>query len=394
MNLASLLEGPANVRHLNQLLHFRGGLTLTPLADLFDVNSDIYGSLDKRALDNSIILTGTPVGVWTADQLSALYRTAQLRPGDLITPRYDVSAIDSGTDIVTLIGTREPRAGAPMRMIMAYGGTLPAVSAGSLAGLVYWGASGKLYDTEANAIADAGVGAGGAVNFTDDGTGDVYLIEQEPVTIEALSANRRITFHNGAITTPPPVVLSAIATLLGQVAFGCFRKEGASWDDENSLFTIEKVALSDTPPDKDDIPTQDYDIEFGAAPWDSFKSRGPITINPAITLDPVATDGLGTIGMKIATRSVSASLQPAGFSEAQMLDLLGLQGGTVARGKSRARGDLVISGTGVHCTLYNGAPRQLPQTFSTTGPRAGELEIVGAADPTTGEQFRFSTAAP
>ena len=69
-------------------------------------------------------------------------------------------------------------------------------------------------------------------------------------------------------------------------------------------------------------------------------------------------------------------------------DRLALVGETAAQG-----GDLVVSGTGVHCTLYNGAPRQLPQTFQTTGPLAGELEIVGAQN-NDGDLFRFDVAAP
>lgn len=390
MNLASLLEGPANVTHLGQLFHFRGGLTLTPIADLFPIETDTAGIVDHRALDNSFVLSGTPIGVWTAAQLAALYRTAQLAPGSLVTPRYDVDAIDTATDIVSILGAPTIRVGCPMRMVVGAGGVLPAVSAGSLADVIYRSATGKFYTTQAAAIADAG---GTLINFTDDGTGDVYLIEQEPLVIDALSANRRITLHNAAVIAPPPAILSAVATALGQVAFGCFRKEGAAWADENSLYSVTKVALADTPPEADDIPTQEYSCAFGAAPWATFKPRGPITLTPTLQTDPITTDGRGLLGMKVASRGISATLAPAGFSEAQMLDLLAMQGGTVARGKSRVRGDLVITGTGVHCTVYNGAPRQLPQTFQTTGPRAGELEIVGHATP--GEApFRFDVAAP
>lgn len=388
MNLATLLEGPAIVWHRGQLFHFRGGLTVTPLREVFNIDSDLYGSLDARALDNSVVVTGTPIGIWTDEQLAVLHRWNNPVIGSLLTPRYDISAINTSTDVATLVGAAAPRAGCPIRMVAFPGGTLPAAITGTT--LYFWGASGKLYDTEAHAVADDGTGK---IDFADDGDGDLAIIEQEYLQIDAISANRRIVFHNAAVSAMPPVILSAIQSALGAVSFVCFRKEGAAWADANSLYTVSKVALSDTPPDAADIPTQAYSCVFGAAPWDAFKSRGPVTITPTLQLEPVTTDGLGTLGMKIAGIEVAATLQPQDFSESQLLDLLTMQGGTAARGKSVTRANLVVSGTGVHCTLYNGAPRQLPQTFSPNSPRAGELEIRG--NRTAGSAaFRFAEAAP
>ena len=56
MNLASLLEGPAFLTHLGVPLHFRGGLTVTPLASVFGLDTDAADDLDQRALDNSVIV--------------------------------------------------------------------------------------------------------------------------------------------------------------------------------------------------------------------------------------------------------------------------------------------------------------------------------------------------
>lgn len=388
MNLASLLEGPAILTHLGVPLHFRGGLTVTPLADVFPIGGDTHDDLDQRALDNSVLISGTPVGLWTAAQIAALWRTAGLAKGRLVTPRYDIDSVNTGTNVVTLLGAAAPRTGCPVRVVAAPGSTLPAGL--SAATLYYWSVTGKLYTTQAHAAADAGASL---VDITDAGTGDFYLIEQEDTVIDAVTINRRLTFHNTAIISPPPVILSATQTLLGPITIAAFRKEGAAWSDANSLYTDAKVALSDTPPTAADIPTQEYSCVFAAAPWDSFKARGPITIAPALETAPIAVDGRGTLGMQVTGRGISARLAPAGFSPAQLRDLLAMQGGTVGRGKSRVRGDLVVSGTGVHCTLYNGAPRALPQTFQTSGPLAGELEIIGHQE-TDGTLFRFATAAP
>ena len=388
MNLATLLEGPAIVSHLGVNLHFRGGVTVTPLADVFPITGDTHEALDQRAQDNSVLITGTPVGVWTAAQIAALWRTAGLKKGGLVTPRYDIDTITTGTGVVALLGSAVPRTGCPVRMVAAPGATLPAAITGTTT--YYWSVTGKLYTTQAHAEADSGASL---VTFADDGTGDLFLIEQETTVIDAVTMNRRLTFHNTAIISPPPVILSANQTLLGPITIAAFLKEGAAWSDANSLYTDAKVALSDTAPTAAEIITQEYTCVFGAAPFDSFKSRGPITIAPTLDVTPVTTDGRGLLGMQIAGRGISARLSPAGFSPAQLRDLLAMQGGSVGRGVSRVRGDLVVSGTGVHCTLYNGAPRALPHTYQTTGPLAGELEIVGHQE-TDGTLFRFATAAP
>lgn len=388
MNLATLLEGPCNVTHRGQTFHFRGGLVLTPIRDLFALDTDVYGAIARRALDRSFVIAGTPVGVWTDDQLEVSHRWNNPQIGSLVTPRYDILSATAATDVVALVGAAVPRTGCPVRVIPFYGATLPAGLAQGT--LYYWGSNGKLYNSEANAIA---AGATGLVEITDAGTGDFGLIEQEHVQIDALTANRRITFHNGAVIGMPAVALSAVQSALGALTFGLFPKEGSSWDDANSVYTITKVALSDTPPDADDIPTQAYAAEFGAAPWDDFKARGPIVITPTLRTEPIVTDDLGLVGMKIAGLDVTATLSPEGYSEAQMLDLLELQGGTAARGKSGVRDDLIVTGTGVYAQLSNGSPRQLPQTFAATAPRAGELEIVGVRTP--GEPaFIFAEAAP
>lgn len=391
MDLATLLEGPAIVTHRGQTFHFKGGLTLTPLADVFGLDTDIYGPIDQRAADNSVILSGTPVGVWADTQLGVLFRWQAPKIGQLVTPRYDISAVDPATDKLTLIGADVPRTACPVVISAFPGAVLPSpLVAGTL---YYWGAAGTLHASAADAT--AGVNQ---IDITDAGTasasGDTFaIIEQEPIVIDALNANRRITFFNGAITGMPTVVHSAVASLLGSVSFAAFRVNNQPWATASSLYSVQKMALADTPPNAADIKTQEYALSWGAAPWDSFKSRGPVTLTAQLQTEPVLTDARGTLGLKIAGLNVSATLQPQGFSEGQMLDLLQMQGGTAARGVTRSRGALNITGAGVFSTIYNAAPRQLPQTFQPTGPRAGQLEARGAAD-TTGKRFYVGTVAP
>ncbi len=388
MNLATLLEGPCNLKHRGQTFHFRGGLRLAPVRSLLKIETDIYGPIAIRTLDRAIALTGTPVGVWTDEQLAVSHRWTNPTIGSLVTPRYDVNTVTHGTDIITLVGAAQPRAGCPVRIVAFAGSTLPA---GLVTGTTYyWGTDGKLYTTEAGAIAQT---VGSVVDITDPGTGDFGIIEQEYIQIDALTANRRITFHNGAVVGMPAVGFSPTQTLLGGMALAVFPKEGSAWSDANNLYTITKVALTDVAPDKDTILTGEASCAFGAAPWDSFKTRGVITLNPQLRTEPVMSDTYGLLGMKIAGLDVTAGLVPAGFSEAQLLDLLAMQGGTAARGANAVRGDLVITGTGLYAALYNGAPRELPQTFDATSPRAGELAIDGVRTPGS-RAFYLGEAAP
>lgn len=398
MNLATLLEGPCNLIHRGVRTHFKGGFTLTPLAELFAIDSDQYGPLQRRALENSIALSGRPVGVFTAGSIAQLHRWQDPRIGQLVTPRYDVDSVDATANTITLLGDSTnplnwPRLGCPLEFSFESGGVIMAPLAVNT--LYYWGIPdpaepwiGTLHTTEAAAIAGTG-----AIDLVDDGTGEQYCIEQEPAIIEAISVNRRITFHNSALITPPPIIGSTVDTIFGPATFGAMIKNNRAWSAANSLYTVEKVALSDNRPDEDDIPTVEMAGAWGAAPLDAFTPRGPVTITPTLGTDPIATDARGNVGLKIASLEVAATFQPQGLSHAQMLDILQMQGGTVARGGDRTRGDLVISGTGVHLTVYNAAARELPQTFQATGPLAGALGALGTYKTGSG-YYRVGTAAP
>lgn len=373
MNLAKLLEGPAVITHRGVSFHSRGGAVLTPEAQNFPVESDAYGPIAHRALQNTIQLALTPVGVWTDAVLDVLFRWRGASVGRYVTPRYDISAIDTATDIITLLGDDEPRAGCPIRW--AAETTKPAAI--TLATTYYWGASGKIYDTEANAITDDGTGK---IDFADDGDGDQYIIEQEPLVIHTYQ-NRKITFHNGALIAMPAMNFSAVGTLLGSVSFEAFRKNDTSWATANSLYTVAKALLTDTVPDEADVPTQEYSFGWGAAPWDDFKMRGPATLTPQMDLAEISNDAEGVCGRRINRVSASLTGSPDGFSESQLLDILQMQGGTSRRGVSRVRADLTIEGTGVYASLKNAAARVGPQTFSPSDPRAGEIQWEGARTP-------------
>jgi len=398
MNLAKLLQGPAVVIHRGVMFHSKGGSQLAPTAEAFALETDAYGDIDQRTLNSAVALTLTPIGVWTQAQIDVLYRWQNPQQGQLLTPRYDIASIDTADDEVTLLGAigfetdylGYPRAGCPVQFSTF--GTAPT---GLVAGTLYYAGIPDedvpnvitLHTSEAAAIAGTG-----KIDLTTAGTGDHCLIEQEPLIIHTFT-NRKIVFHNAAVVSMPPIVHSAKASLIGQVGFAAFRKNNAPWDEENSLFTITKELLVDVPPDETQIPTQEYTGAWGAAPWDAFKFRGVCTLTPAITTAPVTNDGRGDLGLIIASVKVTASGAPESATELQLMELLQMQGTGTGIGKSKTRADLVVSGSGVHNTVYNTAATALPQTFSVADPRAGEIAWVSSRTPGQ-PAFRVALAAP
>src|SRR5690606_836490 len=142
-------------------------------------------------------LTLTPLGVWTQAHIDVLWRWQNARPGQLVTPRYDIDSIDTVDDEITLLGAighegdhlEYPRLGCPVQL--ATWGTAPA---GLTAGNTYYVGIPDLatapnvitlHATEAAAIAGTG-----KIDLTDAGTGDHAIIEQEPLVIHTFD-NRR-----------------------------------------------------------------------------------------------------------------------------------------------------------------------------------------------------------
>lgn len=390
MNLAKLLEGPAIVSHRGVLFATRGGSTLTPQLSGFPIESDIEGVLANRADDVSLQLALTPVGVYTAEVIDVLWRWRNPTIGQLVTPVYDIESIALDTHILTLLGSAGPRKGCPV-MAASFGALPAAINDATVYFVGVPAAETPNVITLHATAADAANGAN-PVAIADAGTGDHRIIEQEPLVIHT-TMNRKITFWNAALVGMPAVEFSTTKTLIGAVTFEAFRKNNAAWSAANSLYTVEKALLNVTPPDKTKIPTQEYAYAWGDAPWASWKTRGSFVMTPSLQLGVVSSDGDGTLCRKINSVGVSGRGSPDGFSEQQLLDVLGIQGGTAGRGKARSKvANLNISGTGVFARIPNASAQQTPLTFSPTDPRAGEIDFV--SERAVGEAaFQLSTAA-
>lgn len=213
----------------------------------------------------------------------------------------------------------------------------------------------------------------------------VFTGSDKPLVIHTVSG-RKITFHCAAITTPPPIIGRAGATMLGNVEFTAILKNSSDPATESSYYTFATEAYpGDATFDPDEILTLPLTAAWGVStPWDSFLSRGGWTITPTVALSAEDVDGLGTVDMKIQDITVTAVATPAGITQAQLLPKLSHGTGLGAR---RAGDDLVLTADGVWIKLTD--------CILTDGNSAhGDAPVVGDCTWTARRTWSTGTLQP
>lgn len=89
----AIYRGPAIVTYNSQVFYFKGGLTVTPRFDLFDIPTDAFGVIDQRVKQIVWEVTGTPVGKVSADMLTTLLPHTQCNPGVSAMPATDKALV-------------------------------------------------------------------------------------------------------------------------------------------------------------------------------------------------------------------------------------------------------------------------------------------------------------
>jgi len=317
--------------------------------------------------------------------------------GSLATPNsLAVSAINTTSNQLTV--TAHGLATADDVLVhMSTGGTMPALASGTLSNSTRYYV--KVVDANTLTLhvdAAAATAGTGALDFTDSGTGTLYVDRDYPLVIHTFSGVK-LTLHNAAITKMPGINAQATDTLLGDVEFEAFLRNGANWSDANSRWTIAAVALSDTSFNPTQILTQGYSGAWGAAPWDSWQTKAGFSVNFETAWEDVTSDALGVVTKRLKSLKVTAKAQPLGFTEQQILEKLLIQNTGAVRGRSLSGADLNIAGTGVYIRLYGAALKTGPQNFSSGNERVGELEWVSTRTFSSGTPnplFYVGTAAP
>lgn len=367
--VAQIIGGPALVQFAGASFYSKGDIELTNTFDTFAVEVDRFRKVDERVSNQPLQLKFTPAGEW--EDLAVLYPYVNTILGDLITPARVIDASTFGSGYFLLSGQDY----APGTAVQATN-SLGALPAGLAEGTLYYIGevtpdSGQfaLYDTRAHAQAG---GATGKVAITDAGTGIQTLIMQEPLVIWTFSG-KKFTFHNAAVVQMPNINASTIQTLLGEVTFEAFLRDNKSWADANSIYTVTDEALSDNSFDPEAIITQPYVVSWGSDPWANLATKEGIKIAFALQLEAIETDTDGVLTRRLSGIDVTATAQPMGISETQLMDKLLLQGAGAKRGRSLSGDSLNIVGDGVYIRLYGAALKGGSQHFSTSVDRIGEL---------------------
>lgn len=189
------------------------------------------------------------------------------------------------------------------------------------------------------------------------------------VVIWPLNSKEKLTYSSGFVSKMPPLTLSSVKTVLGQVTLTCIGTEQQAWSNAAHLYTLADATFTDTSLTLASIVTVPYTAALGAlsAPWASIQTKDGWSIDFNVPLTPQEVDDIGIFDWTYGDESgFTVKCKPRGIKVADLHGLMKLQGAGVARGMSildKAQ-TLVITGgasnpkwTGYGC-LIKQAPHQ------------------------------------
>lgn len=380
-SLTQVIGGPAIVTYRGASFFSKGDITLSIAPNLFDIEADAFGIIDRRVSDQPVKVSFVPAGEWEA--LSVLFAYANIPFGDLVTPVRTMGIILSNT---IYLPNHHLQSGDAV-YAKNVGGALPTgLSAGVLYYLHYVSADAvTVHTTRALALSGAS-----PIAITTQGTGVNRFVVNNPLTIQTIdpSYGQLITLFNAAVTKMPDINATATATLLDEVEFEAFITDGSSLSDVSSLYSIVNSAYQGDPTfDPVNILTQPISVSWGVTPpFDAFYTKNGVKINFALTLQNIDIDGYGILSKRISDLSVTASLLPIGVQSADLLTALQLQGAGAAIGRSIGQNghDLNLSAPGFYARLYQAGLQGGPELFSRSKDRIGELSFIATRSFTAG----------
>lgn len=156
------------------------------------------------------------------------------------------------------------------------------------------------------------------------------------------SAGKKITFAAAAVTSMPPLKISAGEVPIGQVTFTCINKNNTAWSDAASFCTVSAVAFTDPATlTSASILQSPATVSWAASgAWSSFTTEDGVSIEFDLGLSWKKTDAYGTYQAKISSLGVRAKCVPlglaSGITEAEMISGPLFQNTGCARGASVA----------------------------------------------------------
>lgn len=219
----------------------------------------------------------------------------------------------------------------------------------------------------------------------------IYGNADKALTITAADAT--YTINNAAVTQMPSIRCSANNTAFGTVQFTGLLEDGADPDaiDDSNYYAVSAGAAIGTAFDPAKIITAPYKATLGAI--GPFFSEAGFEISFDLSLQPIATDGLGTVDMSLQNLGATITCIPTGL-DAQSFDTFF---GSLNAGADLTSSALDISTATVGGLNFDCAAVQvidLQKRFSPTDNRLGQLTLAAKRTFSAGApQPLFSVAA-
>ncbi|MEI7730183.1 MAG: hypothetical protein WCO56_11465 [Verrucomicrobiota bacterium] len=206
---------------------------------------------------------------------------------------------------------------------------------------------------------------------------------QKDLVIQPLDTTQKMwTFYGAGITKAPTIRLSAAKQIYGEVEFTALGKYATAPGTADSLCKRETNTFNDTSFASADVQTQPYVGTLGAT---AIETKEGWELSADWKLDEVTSDTFGVVNFTMEEISAKVSFTPRSLSEDDIVGLL--NGGSFDKaigGAIDAGADLVITGTGVSCTLYNLVMEKLDPIWGIKEDRFRSIELVTRRKFTTG----------
>lgn len=369
-NLAQALGGPALIFFKGQMFYTKSGIVQDFTLDTFDIPTDAFGpQTDVRKREQPIRLRFTPAGEWEA--LSVLFPYPNTTLGDFITPVRTISAVDTSNDQVTATA-HKLTTGSAVRPT-----STGAVPGGLTANSLYFARAVNANTLSFHPTYATAVAGTSKIDLTTSGSGTIKIVENEPLYIYPVDGTNGVVFWNSAVFHQPDILGTAIGTLLGEIQFICYPKNGSSWINSNSIYTEDVTNPGDLTFDPANIITQPYDLQWGTvSPFNLFQTKTGFRLSFAEQMTPYETDADGIITHRLSGINASLSATPIGVSDSDLRTFLKIQGAGAVRGATISGAPLYISGNGVAVVVYGAGLQGGPSQYSPSLDRLGELAWV------------------
>lgn len=195
------------------------------------------------------------------------------------------------------------------------------------------------------------------------------------ITGKNASTDNVFTVLASAVTQMPNLFFGVTDTLYGPVTFTGVLGNNMDPDDDDSLFTVGDASYSDTTFDPGSLAQQRYTAAWGAVTgFTSIYGQEGFTVESQLQLEDLKVDG-ALLDMSIVGVNFMARCIPVGPSIDQILtnSRIGGSGNDLGDRNSDNANDLVITGSGVSCTLEQAALISSGYRFGDTVLRNGEV---------------------